>query len=117
MKFEDMSDYEINKAVAELFLDLVVDESKSRGRLESDIWLTDLNGVLKYTNYNPCNNPLDAWPIITKNYISIELDEYCLSEAYCLSSFTTESDDRISHVDENPLRAAMICFLMKEANQ
>lgn len=66
-----------------------------------------------------CNNPSDAWPIITENHISIELDEGCLAEAYILESYASGNKaDRISCIDQNPLRAACICFLkMKDAEK
>ncbi|WP_180766279.1 phage protein NinX family protein [Vibrio parahaemolyticus] len=64
-----------------------------------------------------CNDVSVAWPIIVGNHISLELDEGCLAEAYVLASYVnSELADKINCVDENPLRAAMICFLeMKDA--
>ncbi len=59
--------------------------------------------------FNPCNNPADAWPIIKENMISIinlDEDEWgARGMAYCKSK-------RAIH--ENPLRAAMIVFLMMQ---
>ncbi len=65
-----------------------------------------------------CNDVSVAWPIIVGNHISLELDEGCLAEAYVLASYVnSELADKINCVDENPLRAAMICFLkMKDAD-
>lgn len=116
MNYEEMSDFEINSLVAKKYLGLFVDVSKSKGKLDSDAWLIDSEGLLRWTNYNPCQDPKHAWPIIAKNYISIELDEDCLAEAYVLKSYASDEMDRIFCLNENPLRAAMICFLkMKDA--
>ena len=70
--------------------------------------------------FDPCNNPSDAWPIILANNISItkclHLDEWevfgggvlvdyehcIISECGCFCS------------NKNPLRAAMIVFLMMQ---
>lgn len=66
-------------------------------------------------DFNPCNNPEDAWPIITENKISIMFDstdtryegeyhEWCDAISSCQKF-------GIQH-QSNPLRAAMIVFLM-----
>ncbi|WP_193165671.1 phage protein NinX family protein, partial [Enterobacter hormaechei] len=59
-----------------------------------------------------CNNPADAWPIITANKISI----YAMSEADKRGGWGAEAfhpNDAYSFND-NPLRAAMIVFLMMQ---
>lgn len=61
-----------------------------------------------------CNNPADAWPIIAVNKINIEWHEWKGGEfkPYALNNATMKSC-----YDDNPLRAAMIVFLMmKDAN-
>lgn len=123
--YDEMSDFEVNKLVAKEWLGLFVDESKSKGNLDSDVWLIDSEGLLRWTNYNPCHDPKHAWPIIVENEMSIwavsETDrEIGMSystgdwKAYCVSSIDGESnvaDDGFEATDQNPLRAAMICFL------
>ncbi len=53
-----------------------------------------------------CNNPSDAWPIILENKINI--------------AFAASSDESQANagyyccIDKNPLRAAMIVYLMLE---
>ena len=62
--------------------------------------------------FDPCNNPADAWPIITANKISI----YAMSEADKRGGWGAEAfhpNDAYSFND-NPLRAAMIVFLMMQ---
>ncbi|EOC1305564.1 DUF2591 domain-containing protein [Cronobacter turicensis] len=70
-----------------------------------------------------CNNPSDAWPIMTENKISVmwmtaekqwcawangNLEEGCWEWSYCPDEY---------HHDDNPLRAAMIVFLMMQESQ
>lgn len=57
--------------------------------------------------YDPCNNPSDAWPIIFKNRLYIDpifLDDWAISSE-C---------DSFREINKNPLRAAMIVFLMMQ---
>ncbi|HEE9906990.1 TPA: DUF2591 family protein [Citrobacter freundii] len=58
-----------------------------------------------------CNNPADAWPIIVERKINIEWHEWKNSEwmPYALNNATTKSC-----YGTNPLRAAMIVFLMMQ---
>ncbi|MGW9903211.1 phage protein NinX family protein [Cronobacter sp. 153480017-3] len=57
-----------------------------------------------------CNNPADAWPIIVENKISISNGG---AERW------TANDVGIDNLykDKNPLRAAMIVFLMTQESQ
>ena len=70
-----------------------------------------------WVDFDPCNNPSDAWPIITSSDINLskhKADEYWFA-------FTRAEDLGVSEFkckDSNPLRAAMICFLkMKDAEK
>lgn len=64
-----------------------------------------------------CNNPSDAWPIITENHINLskhkEDDEwfaFVRADGLGVSKFQCK--------DKNPLRASMICFLkIKDAEK
>ena len=66
---------------------------------------------------NYCNNPADAWPIIVASNISLHAPRY--KEGW-MSEFTGgDSDvndgfhaDYLEAHDKNPLRAAMIVYLM-----
>lgn len=61
-----------------------------------------------------CNDPACAWPIILKNEISIGDPVSCgLDEKWMASKFYPEFNKKdIDWDDKNPLRAAMIVFLM-----
>lgn len=93
--YSKMSDFEVNKAVAEITGD-------SRPKVEE--W-----GISR-TIPDYCNNPADAWPIILDNSISvIQHEEYQGQPWFACKG-------RINATNINPLRAAMIVFLMmKEA--
>ena len=88
--FDAMTDPQINTAIDKILL------SNAQPH-----W----NGVKNY-----CNNPADAWPIITESRISIH--SYKAQRGW-------QAFGQFDHVyadDLNPLRAAMVVFLkMKEA--
>ena len=60
--------------------------------------------------WNPCQNPADAWPIIVEERIRLNPILYTkwIAEDY-LEDF--------SFTDTNPLRAAMIVFLMMQESK
>ena len=60
--------------------------------------------------FDPCNNPSDAWPIIVENRIRINPILYTkwMAEDYL---------EDVSSCHENPLRAAMIVFLMMQESR
>lgn len=62
-----------------------------------------LNGMGDY-----CNNPADAWPIIVENKINIDFRDSIKAGPMARLC----RDNGIYAVDKNPLRAAMIAFLM-----
>lgn len=64
------------------------------------------------TLFDCCNNPADAWPIIAANKISI----YAMSENDRRGRWGAEAfyPNESYHFNENPLRAAMIVFLMMQ---
>lgn len=94
--YASMSDQQINREVQKL----------------TGIGCMSGNGVLiiadgRWRTFDPCNNPADAWPIITENRISIiYLDE---NEWGCRG----EGDKSACRaINSNALRCAMIVFLM-----
>lgn len=89
--YSEMSDFEINKLVA-IYLGVKPRKTISFICQEKDI----------YPDY--CNNPSDAWPIIVENKICI--NNFC-KFGWCSDS---EHGDYVYH--DNPLRAAMIVYLM-----
>lgn len=88
MKYEEMSDFEINC------------------RIHAEVM--QISGLNSFKAKDYCNNPSDAWPIIVENHIAVVPYQYTVPQAWptafgLASKFTTE--------DRNPLRAAMIVFL------
>jgi len=66
--------------------------------------------------FDPCNNPSDAWPIILNNLISMVWD--------CAEDSSAEWWNAVAQFDEcsiqyqsNPLRAAMIVYLMMKESE
>ena len=129
MNYEDMSDSEINRRLTELIHNpsephCIVHNGvwhKSIGHIIGDIptgsfkFLNDDRWWAPFPDY--CNNPSDAWTIIVDNEITIRPDIY-IGRWYGQKDIDYGMECDSIHVtrDENPLRAAMICFLkMKDA--
>lgn len=97
-KYHDKSDFEINKAVA-------VNINGTDAVLEKfgRIYISDGDrGAM--VSFSPCNNPADAMPII---------NEYGISLIYQEREFQFATNDgNIECSISNPLKAAMIIFLM-----
>lgn len=113
MDYSKMSDFDINVAVSlELF-------NGSSGGDTSRIatWCAcKENGG--YGLFDPCNNPADAWPIITESRIAI-IPDTTAGEWVAFNEFTLYEGDWMFASDpahhsngNNPLRCAMECFLM-----
>lgn len=105
MNYEEMSDGAINLEVHYLVNDI-----------------PKHHAVIMTKDY--CNNPSDAWSIILESRISLLIpdDGTLSSEAVVIERHIGYDDDEIhcsinySTQNDNPLRAAMICFLkMKDA--
>ncbi len=63
-----------------------------------------------------CNNPADAWPIITENMIALKpVKLFVGGHRWFASKGDSEFAEKVS--DENPLRAAMICYLMIQESE
>lgn len=107
-KYTELSDFEVNKKVAYLFL--------NDGYYEIDSYRQEVmyfrsgSGKGLYRDYDPCNTPSDAMPIIIENKIG-------LSPMYHSNKWTADClDYDFISVNKNPLRAAMELFLlMKDA--
>ncbi|HCT5876681.1 phage protein NinX family protein [Proteus mirabilis] len=101
-KYTELSDFEINKKVAEnLKLNTIAYE-------RTEIVLFD---DMDATPFDPCNNPTDAMPIIIDNLISLmaDMSEDGGATWWCASDI---SNGITSRYKSNPLRAAMEVFLM-----
>jgi len=125
--YSQLSDFEINKRVAialNIDMHFFISESEDSFDLEvlpsemGPIWQTSADMVLQYSPsngncFNPCNNPADAWPIILKNCISLVWD--CAEDASSdwWNAFDQFDQCRVQY-QSNPLRAAMIVFLMMQ---
>lgn len=102
-----LSDFEINKCVAKIHggfaLTLAVHNEPPSGK------------SFDPGRFDPCNNPADAWPIIVANNIDIIQDngQGCALATNSAIQMFLGDDVHISR-DENPLRAAMIVFLMMQ---
>ena len=115
MNYDNMSDFEINKAVALLY---PFSESKCLGYDPDKVFIRehpedDPSGEMSFTEYDPCNNPSDAWPIIEANNISVQnWDDY--SRAWVSDNCDIEFHDEESC---RGLRAAMIVYLMMQESK
>ncbi|AUO67876.1 hypothetical protein WM46_04400 [Citrobacter freundii complex sp. CFNIH2] len=100
MDYSKLSDKEVNRKI-QIASNLI-------GSMTGKGVLIVRNG--KWEFFDPCNNPADAWPIIAENKISI----YAMSEADTRGKWGSEAfyPSEAYHFNDNPLRAAMIVFLM-----
>lgn len=127
--YSKLSDFEINKRVV-IALDIDMhffipesEDSFGAGFSPSElgpIWQTSAYwvGDFKVSNgnkFNPCNNPSDAWPIIVSSGISLVKYGHGMwlasSDAYWVDGVEWQID---GEAHQNPLRAAMIVFLMMQ---
>ncbi|MEH4296549.1 phage protein NinX family protein [Enterobacter ludwigii] len=98
MDYSQLSDFEINNLVL---------KKVSNGKPEE--WLEP------YASFDPCNDPSDSWSIITEN--KIMLSPHCADDEWKAQIYLGRDDifdNYASAWHKNPLRAAMIVFLMKQ---
>lgn len=112
MEYSQLSDFEINKRVADIVMNGTWHVRPSHPGNTTGGWLYGSNGIQTHDLPDYCRNPADAWPIITENKISI----YAMSEADARGKWGVEAfyPNEAYHFDDNPLRAAMIVFLMMQ---
>lgn len=106
--YEEMSDFEINKSVALIAGVTFNDDGTPVRFVECDTGAyADFNEI----EFDPCNNPADAWPVIAKHQISI--CAYERNNPGMKNEYWWEADRFCEFIttDNNPLRAAMIVFL------
>ena len=89
MNYENMSDEQLNV--------------KLKNAIFGDKWVTE--SALSKWDFN---NPADAWPIIAANKINIDFQ---------YGSWPIAEYDEYIYTDKNPLRAAMIVFLMMQGHK
>lgn len=104
-----MSDAEINASVAKIMFE-VNEGIATPYSHRPDAYIYHLNGLHSVKDY--CNNPADAWPIITSSMISIRPvgNDGQLWEAHGMGGMKAD-------YDKNPLRAAMVVFLMMKEGE
>ncbi|EJC8217986.1 phage protein NinX family protein [Citrobacter freundii] len=120
MDYSKLSDQEINKLVAfalgckEVVPDIFMDDVR---RYEFDK-PKNKSGSKFY--FDPCNNPADAWAIISDNRIAI-IPDSAEGEWVAFNEFTLYEGDWMFASDpthhsngKNPLRCVMECFLMMQ---
>lgn len=114
--YSEMSDFEINGLIAQ-HTQKVGDFTQARGLTfihEYGKPVADFGGLcLGWKEFDPCNNPADAWPIIFKNSISMVWDCAEDGSAEWWNAFDKYDECREQY-QSNPLRAAMIVFLMTQ---
>ncbi len=108
-KYTELSDFEINKKVAEnLKLNTIAYE-------RTEIVLFD---DMDATPFDPCNNPSDAMPIVIENKISLRAPT--ITDRW-KAEFVDEYGNYVGYrkaLNKNPYRAAMELFLlMKDAER
>ena len=94
-----MSDFEINKAVATA---LGMDVSGA----------TEENNMMYDYVRDVCNNPSDAWPIMKESLIGVTPDEDGVTMHFYGDWTARAHCKNLQFTDKNPLRAAMIVYLM-----
>jgi hypothetical protein len=128
MDYSQLSDFEINKLVAYALGNADVgrpfDEKsgtacrftvfKNSGlNREGEIVMHPMTVTKDF-----CNNPTDAWPIIVDNEISLNSYSGTWEASYeydaPIGAFGTDETVTSGYEHRNPLRAAMIAFLMKQ---
>ncbi|WP_261412046.1 DUF2591 domain-containing protein [Serratia quinivorans] len=116
--YSKMSDFEINKAVAIALGAKQVDYYENGDRCAIFYELGDKNLTVRRgksllsEKFDPCNNPADAWPIIVDNRISLMMDYADWDKCTAAYGDDGHFSPEIECTEENPLRAAMIVFLM-----
>lgn len=104
--YSAMSDQQINEMVA-------IALGEKVGEPVNGQQLVMVDGEKISSSFDPCNNLADAWPIIVEAGIGIwpsKKDPY----AWDLGGGMLRG---IKHSDKNPLRAAMVVFLMMKDAQ
>lgn len=126
MDYSQLSDFEINKLVANA-TGTQVEETYQFVNGGEDI-ADHMSGIVlmrKITSnrkhwkiYDPCNSPEDAWPIIHDNRISLVIDDTTDEWSSALvNDFSDDMAFQHSNANKNPLRAAMITFLLIQESQ
>ena len=122
--YASMSDFEINKSVADIAMNGTWHVKPSHPDNDTGGWLYGSNGIQTYELPDYCNNPADAWPIIIGQKLSLinADDEWlCVPDYATVDGVAGDDIQKIyfsyGYVDANPLRCAMIVFLMMKESE
>lgn len=119
--YSKMSDKEINHSVLAIF-EPVIEYMMLSGD-ETHFYHCGITGNQYHQIEIPdyCNNPSDAWPIIVKHGISLTQDYGEWESEACLDlpvgAHGTDELCSVGGIDKNPLRAAMIAFLLLKESE
>ncbi|MFJ5981946.1 phage protein NinX family protein [Enterobacter cancerogenus] len=121
MDYSQLSDFEINATVFEALHGGSPDRKEGNDgamllvSFEADVVDGDIVEVeVVRGSFNPCHNPADAWPIIAENKISI----YAAILGDSRGDWGAEASfTEHYHFHNNPLRAAMLVFLMMQGSK
>jgi hypothetical protein len=111
MDYSQLSDFEINKRVADIVMNGTWHIRPSHTDNTTGGWLYGSNGIQTYDLPDYCKSPADAWPIIVDGCIALKPVPLYVGGCRWFAT-KGEGDLGIKHADNNPLRAAMIVFLM-----
>ncbi|MDI7612008.1 DUF2591 family protein [Cronobacter sakazakii] len=117
MDYSQLSDFEINLKVAHIILG---SGNYDWSPEKKEVYLAGIDGGVFLPNgyFDPCNNPADAWPIIHDNRISLVIDDTTDEWSSALvNDFSDDMAFQHSNANKNPLRAAMITFLLIQESQ
>ncbi|EMQ2080995.1 phage protein NinX family protein [Yersinia enterocolitica] len=106
--YSAMSDFESNKAVADIVMNGTWHLEPSHPNNTTGGWLYGSNGIQTYSMPDYCNNPADAWPIMFEHGIGIDYDGI----SWTASDWRENKHSDWRNHPERPLRLAMIVFLM-----
>ncbi|EOH1069663.1 phage protein NinX family protein [Cronobacter sakazakii] len=120
MDYSKLSDFEINGMVASL-----TQSPGDHTQISNETFIHEYADIgeikglcLGWKKFDPCNNPSDAWPIIHDNRISLVIDDTTDEWSSALvNDFSDDMTFQHSNANKNPLRAAMITFLLMKENQ
>lgn len=122
--YASMSDFEINKRVADIAMNGTWHVKPSHPDNDTGGWLYGSNGIQTHELPDYCNNPADAWPIIIGQKLSLinADDEWlCVPDYATVDGVAGDDIQKIyfsyGYVDANPLRCAMIVFLMMKEGE
>ncbi|WIV87141.1 phage protein NinX family protein [Proteus appendicitidis] len=106
-KYTELSDLEINKRV---FVAAKI-EHEDTDLHSNKVFYGD---GAKWIEFNPCNNPADAMPIIIENKIGMNFIGNIVGWS---ASHICESKGELEVYDKNYYRAAMMCFLIMKGEE